>query len=90
MDMERDAGEYPALRRLAVGLCAKWRSLLCHKCMRGLCDTNNMTERVIGMSKIIYKTIQGYKIIERMMNRLCLTQLIWRESGMDIGELLAA
>lgn len=38
--------EDPSLRRLAVGLCVKWRSLLCHKRMRGVCDTNNMTERV--------------------------------------------
>ena len=48
MDMEREARDEPALRRLAVDLCTKWRSLLCHKRMRGVCDTNNVTERVIG------------------------------------------
>ena len=53
-----------------------WRSLLCHKRMRGVCDTNNATERVIGRSKIRYKTIRGYKSIEGMMNGLWLTQRV--------------
>ena len=44
IDMERDAREYPTLRRLAVDLWIKWRSLLCHKRMRGVCDTNNVTD----------------------------------------------
>ena len=61
MGMEREARNEPALRRLAVDLCAKWRNLLCHKRMRGVCDTNNVTERVIGKSKIKYKTIRSYK-----------------------------
>ena len=94
MDMEREVRDEPTLRRLAVDLCDKWRSLLCHKRMRGVCDTNNVTERVIGRSKIRYKTIRGYKSIyksiEGMMNGLWLTQWIWGESGMDMGELLAA
>ena len=88
MDMEREASEEPALRRLAVDLCAKWRSLLCHKRMRGACDTNNAPMRVMGGSKIRYKTIRGYKSVEGMMNGLWLTQLIWGESGMDMGEPL--
>ena len=58
--------------------------------MRGVCDTNNVTERVIGKSKIRYKTIRAYKSIDGMMNGLWLTQWIWGESGMDMGELLAA
>lgn len=41
--MEREVREEPDLRRLAVNLCAKRRSLLCHKRMRGVCDTNNVT-----------------------------------------------
>ena len=57
MDMEREVRNEPALRWLAVDLWTKWRSLLCHKRMRGVCDTNNVTERVIGGSKIRYKTI---------------------------------
>ena len=58
--------------------------------MRGVCDTNNVTERVIGKSKIRYKTIRGYKSEDGMMTGLWLTQLVWGESGMDMGELLAA
>ena len=70
MDIERDAREEPALRRLAADLCAKWRNLLCHKRMRGVCDTNNVTERVIGRSKIRYKTMWSYKSVVGMMNGL--------------------
>ena len=40
---------------------SRLRSLMCHKRLRGVCDancdTNNVTERVIGRSKIMYKTI---------------------------------
>ena len=53
MDMEREVRDEPNLRRLAVDTCVKWRSLLCHKRMRGVCDTNNVTGRVIGRSKIL-------------------------------------
>ena len=87
--MEHEAREEPVLRRLAVDLWDKWRSLLCHKHMRGVCDTNNVTERVIGRSEIRYKTIRGYKSIEGMMSGLWLTQLIWGKSGMDMGDMLA-
>ena len=41
--------------------------------MRGVCDTNNATERVIGGSEIRHKTIRGYKGMEGMMNWLWLT-----------------
>ncbi len=44
MDIEREVRNEPARRRLAVDLCAKWRSLRCHKRMRGVCDTNNVTD----------------------------------------------
>ena len=90
MDMEREARAEPALRRQAVDLCAKWRSLLCHKRMRGVCDTHNITERVIDRSKIRYKTIRGYKSVEGMMNGLWLTQRVWGESSMDMRELPVA
>ena len=90
MNMEREAREEPSLRRLAVDLCAKWRGLLCHKRVRGVGDTNNVTERVIGRSKIMYKTSRGYESIDGMMNGLWLTQLVWGEYSMDMGELLAA
>ena len=55
--------------------------------MRGVCDTN---ERVIGGSKIRHKTLRGYKSIAGMMNGLLLTQWIWGESGVDMGDMLAA
>ena len=86
MDMERDAREEPALRGLAVDLCAKWRGLLCHKRMRGVCDTDNVTERVIGRSKIRYNTIRSYKSIEGMMSGLWLTQRVCGNSDMDIWQ----
>ena len=63
-----------------MDLCDKRRSLLCHKRMRGICDTNNVTERVIVMSKIRYKTTRGYKSVERTLNGLWPPQLIWGES----------
>ena len=88
--MEREVRNEPDLRRLAVGLCAKWRSLLCRKRMRGARDTNNITERVIGMSKIRYKTLRGYKSVDGTMNGLWLTQRVWGECGMDMDEPLAA
>ena len=44
---------------------------------------------MIGRSKIRYKTMRGYKSIEGMMNGMWLTQWIWGEPGMDMGELLA-
>ena len=90
MDMEREVRNEPELRRLAVDLCGKWRSLLCHKRMRGARDTNNITARVIGRSKIRYKTIRGYKSVVGMMNGLWLTQRVWGESGIDMSEPLAA
>ena len=43
MDMEREVREEPALLRLAVALCAKWRGLLCHKRMREVCDMSSVT-----------------------------------------------
>ena len=88
--MEREVREEPDLRRLAVDLCAKWRSLLCHKRMRGAHDTNNVTEQVIGGSNIRYKTLRGYKSIEGMMNGQWLTRRVRGESGLDMGEPLVA
>ena len=90
MDMEREVREEPALRRLAVDLCGKWRSLLCHKRMRRLCYTNNVTERVIGRSKIRHKMIRGCKSVEGMMNGLWLTQRVWGDSALDMGKPLVA
>ena len=76
--MERKAGEDPALLRLAVDLWIKWRSLPCHKRMRGVCDTNNVTERVIGRSKIRYKKdYKGLREHRRNDERAVLTQRIW-------------
>ena len=58
--------------------------------MRGACDTNNVTERVIGNSKIRYMVTRGYKSAEGMMNGLWLTQRVRGESGIEMGELLVA
>ena len=46
--------------------------------------------QVIGKSKIRHKTMRNYKVMEGMVNGLWLTQWIWGESRMDLGELLAA
>ena len=73
-----------------VDLWIKWRRLLCHKRMRGVCDANNVTGRVIGGSKIRYKTTRGYESIEGILNGLWLMQWIWGEAGLDMGDLLAA
>ena len=63
IEMEREAREEPALLlRLAVDLCVKWRSLLCHNRMRGVCDTNNGAERVMGRSNIRYKTTRATRV----------------------------
>ena len=53
-------------------------------------DTNNARERLIGRNKIRYKTLRGCKDLEGMMNGLWLTQRVRGESGMAMGELLAA
>ena len=89
--MERRVRGEPALRRLVVELCQKWRSLLCHRRAPGMPQTNNCTERAIGRSKIRYKTVRGYKSIGGMMNGLGLTQWVWSgKEGLNLGELLAA
>ena len=67
IEMERRARGCPDLRRLVEELCGKWPSLLCHKRVRGVAQTNNCTERVIGGSKIIYKTIMGYEQGNRIL-----------------------
>ena len=91
LDMERRVRAEPALRRLVVELCEKWRSLLCHRRVRGMPQTNNCTERAIGRSKVRYKTVRGYKSVDGMMNGLGLTQWVWSgEDGLDLGELIAA
>ena len=91
MRMERKVRENAELRRLVVELSDKWRSLTGHKRVRGLPETNNGTERVIGRSKIRYKTVRGYKSIEGMMNGLRLTQWVWSgEDGLSMSELVAA
>ncbi len=91
LGMERYVRGEPKLRRLVVDLCGKWRSLLCHRRERGVPSTNNCTERVIGRSKIRYKTIRGYKSMDGMMNGLGLTQWAWSgEEGLEVGELVGA
>ncbi len=89
--MERRVRGDPKLRRLVVELCEKWGSLLCHRRVRGMPQTNNCTERSIGRGKIRYKTVRGYKSIKGMMNGLGLTQWLWSgREGLDFDELLAA
>ena len=91
LKMERRVRDEPKLRRLVVDLCGKWSSLLCHKRVRGMPQTNNCTERTIGRSKIRYKTVRGYKSKEGMMNGLALTQWVWSgQEGLDLAELIAA
>ena len=88
--MEHEIRNEPESRRLAVDVCAKWRGLLRHKRVRGVCDTNNAAERVIGRSEIRCETMRGCKSVEGMMNGLWLTQRVWGECGVDMDELLAA
>ena len=64
LGMERGVRDEPELRRLVVGICGKWRSLVCHRRVIGMPQTNNGTERVIGRSKVRYKTVRGYKSID--------------------------
>ena len=89
--MERTVSEDDKMRRLVVELCSKWRSLVCHKRVSGMPRTNNVTERVIGMSKVRYRTVRGYKSIYGMLNGLGLTQWVWSgRDGLCMGELVAA
>ncbi len=89
--MEPRVRAEPKLRRLVVGLCGKWPSLLCHRRVRGMPQTNNCTERTIARSKIRYKTVRGYKSMEGMMNGLGLTQWVWSgQEGLELGELITA
>ena len=91
LKMERRVRAEPKLRRLAVELSEKWSSLLCHKRVRGMPQTNRCTERTIGRSKIRYKTLRGYKSEDGMMNGLSLTQWVWSgQEGLNLGELIVA
>ena len=91
LDMERRVRRQPKLHRLVVELCEKWRSLTCHRRVKGMPQTNNCTERTIGRSKIRYRTVRGYKSEEGMMNGLGLTQWVWSgEDGLDLVDLVAA
>lgn len=91
LNMEPRVRRQPNLRRLVVELCEKWRSLTCHRRVRGMPQTNNCTERTIGRSKIRYKTVRGYKSEEGMMNGLGLTQWVWSgREELDLDELIAA
>ena len=61
MMMEREVRNEPGLRRLAVGL----RACGAVRCATSACAAratrlNNVPERVIGGSKIRYKTLRGY------------------------------
>ena len=55
------------------------------KSLRGVCDANNVTERVIDSSKIMYKTIRDYKSIWGMTNWLWLTQRVWGKPCVDMS-----
>ena len=91
MRMEHKVRENAELRRLVVELSNKWRSLTRRKRIRGLPETNNCTERVIGRSKVRYKTVRGYKSVEGMLNGLWLTQWVWSgDDGLSMSELAAA
>ena len=91
LQMERTVSEDDKMRRLVVDLCSKWRSLVCHNRVSGMRRTNNGRERVIGRSKVRYKTVRGYKSIYGMLNGLGLTQWVWSgRDGLCIGELVAA
>ena len=88
--MERKVRENVELRRLVVELSDKWRSLTRHKQVKGLPETNNCTERVIGRSKVRYKTIRGYKSVDGMLNGLWLTQWVWSgDDGLSLSGLVA-
>ena len=57
----------------------------------GLDGTNNATERVIGRSKVRYKTMRGYKSPEGMKNGIALTQWLYSgEDEHDLGKEMAA
>ena len=44
MLMEREVKAKPAPAVAGMDICMKWRRLLCRKRMRGICDTNNVTD----------------------------------------------
>ena len=72
-------------------LSNKWKSLTRYKRIAGLPETNNCTERVIGRSKVRYKTVRGYKSVDGMLNGLWLTQWVWSgDDGLALSELVAA
>ena len=91
MRMERKVRGNDKLRRLAVELSNKWKSLRRYKRIRSLPETNNCTERVIGRSKVRYKTVRGYKSDDGMLNGLWPTQWVWSgDDGLSLSELVAA
>ena len=91
LNMEPRVRGRPKLHRLVVELSEKWRSLTCHRRVRGMSQTNNCTERTIGRSKVRYRTVKGYKSEEGMVNGLGLTQWVWSGAdGLNLGDLIAA
>ena len=73
------------LRRMRVELVGKWRALLCRRRRGDVQWTNNAAERAIGRSKIMCKTVMGYKSEDWMLNGFGLRRWAW--SGRDGLEL---
>lgn len=75
------------MRMLTLELWQKWPKIRLHlrRPELGLDGTNNASERLIGRSKVRYKTMRGYKSLEGMKNGIGLTQ--WLYSGEDEHDL---
>ncbi|MDQ3438218.1 MAG: transposase [Actinomycetota bacterium] len=81
------------MRMLALELWNKWPKLLLHlrRPELGMDGTNNASERVIGRSKVRYKTMRGYKSPGGMKNGIGLTQWLYSgEDEHDLAEEMAA
>lgn len=83
----KEAAAAYRMRMLILELWNKWdkiRLRLAHP-KPGLDGTNNASERVIGRSKVRYRTMRGYKSVEGMSNGIALTQ--WLYNGEDEHDL---
>jgi transposase-like protein len=89
--LAREGERAKKLKGIVIDLAQRWRQLTCFLRREGVPSTNNACERVIGRSKVRYKTMRGYKSDQGMLHGIALTQ--WLGSGAQeyrLEELLVA
>jgi len=90
-ELAREGRPARKLKAVVRDIADRWRQLTCFLRREDVPSTNNACERVIGRSRIRYKTVRGYKSQEGLLHGIALPQ--WPGSGARehrLEELLAA